>query len=214
LDEVQIEKILKSKNQYGAIVKRKQSILDSIEEQGALTPALKEKLEQSFDMAEIEDLYLPFKKKRKTKADIDRENGLEPLAKMLLSQNIQGIEEAALRFVSSKVATTADALQGARDIIAEWINENMYVRKVLRRKFQKTAIISSKVVKSKKEEEGALKFEQYFDWNENLNRAAAHRVLAILRAYNEGYVKVDVTIDKDEAIEFIAQTLIKNSSHE
>lgn len=214
LDEVQIEKILKSKNQYDAIVKRKQSILDSIEEQGALTPALKEKLEQSFDMAEIEDLYLPFKKKRKTKADIARENGLEPLAKMLLSQNIQGIEEAALRFVSSKVATTADALQGARDIIAEWINENMYVRKVLRRKFQKTAIISSKVVKSKKEEEGALKFEQYFDWNENLNRAAAHRVLAILRAYNEGYVKVDVTIDKDEAIEFIAQTLIKNSSHE
>ncbi|MDO5635865.1 MAG: Tex family protein [Myroides sp.] len=214
LDEVQIEQIQKSAVQFDTIVKRKEAVLTSIEEQGQLTDFLKDKIQNSFDLVEIEDLYLPFKKKRKTKADTAREAGLEPLAKMIMSQNVDDLEYTAERYLNSKVFSSEDALQGARDIIAEWINENVFVRKTLRRKFQRNAEISTKVVKTKKDEDAAQKFEQYFDWNELLFKAPAHRLLAMLRANNEGFVKLDVSIDKTEAITFIEDAVIKNKNHE
>ena len=146
LDEVQIEQIAKLNSQFEETVKRKDSILKSIEEQNALTTELKQRIEESFDLQELEDLYLPYKKRRKTKADTAKEKGLEPLAKIIMSQNANNIENLASKYLSNDIATEEEALQGARDIIAEWINENMYVRKNLRRLFQRKAVISCAVV--------------------------------------------------------------------
>lgn len=212
LDEVVIEKIAKYRELYDGIVKRKESILNAIEEQGKLTDELKHKLTSSFDLTEIEDLYLPFKKTRKTKADTARENGLEPLAKVIMAQNATDVESIAFKYINDKVASSEQAIQGASDIIAEWVNENMFVRKALRRKFQREATIVTKVVKAKKEEEGAQKFEQYFEWNEAVYRIPAHRLLAILRAEKEGYIKFSVAIDKKEALGFIENTVIKSNN--
>jgi len=212
LDEVELEKIAKYSELYENIVKRKESIVKSIEEQGKLTAELKHKIEASFDLIEIEDLYLPFKKTRKTKADTARENGLEPLAKIIMAQNTQDIDAIATKYINDKVNSEEEAIQGASDIIAEWINENMFIRKSLRRKFNRTALITTKVIKSKKEEEGAQKFEQYFDWSEATFKIPAHRLLAILRAEKEGFIKFSVTIEKIEALRFIEETIVKNNS--
>jgi uncharacterized protein len=210
LDEVQIENIAKLSKQFEEIVKRKDSILKTIEEQGQLTSELKSIIQNSFDLQEIEDLYLPYKKKRKTKADTARENGLEPLAKIIMAQNKDEIDFEASKYISENVVNEDDALQGARDIIAEWINENIYIRKILRRMFQRQAEISTKVVKAKKDEEGTQKFVQYFDWSEPISKAPSHRLLAILRAENEGFIKFKLEIDKDEALNFIEENIIKN----
>jgi uncharacterized protein len=212
LDEVQIENIAKSKKQYDEICKRKESILKAIEEQNALTPELKQKIETSFDLQEIEDFYLPYKKKKKTKADVARENGLEPLAKIIMSQRNDDIEFLASKYLNGKVINEDDALQGARDIIAEWVNENIYVRKALRRMFQRQAEITTKVVKTKKDEEGAQKFSQYFEWSEPLAKAPSHRLLAMLRAEAEGFIKFKIEVDKEEAISFIEDTIIKSNN--
>lgn len=212
LDETQIEQISKISKQFEEIVKRKETILKSVEEQNALTPELKQRIEESFNLQELEDLYLPFKKRKKTKADAAKEKGLEPLAKMIMSQKAQDLQSLASRYLNEKVGTEEEALQGARDIMAEWINENMYVRKNLRRIFQRKAVITSKVVKAKQEEEDAKKFSQYFEWEENLSRTPSHRLLAMLRAESEGYVKTNVGIDKDEAIEFIENAIIKSNN--
>ena len=166
LDEVVIEQIAKLNKQYDEIVKRKESVLNSIAEQNALTPELKNKIEASFDLQEIEDLYLPYKKKKKTKADVARERGLEPLAKIIMSQRNDDVEFLAGKYLNDKVANEEEALQGARDIIAEWINENIFIRKNLRRMFQRKAEITTKVVKAKKDEEEAQKYNQYFEWAE------------------------------------------------
>lgn len=214
LDEVQIETIAKTSARFEEIIKRKEAILKSIEEQNQLTDVLKAKIEASYDLTELEDIYLPYKKKRKTKADTARENGLEPLAKMLMSQNVNDLDFVASKYLNDKVANEDDALQGARDIMAEWINENMFVRKALRRKYQRNSTVSTKVVKAKKDEEGASKYEQYFDWSESLLKAPSHRLLAMLRATNEGFVKLDVAIDKEEALVFMEETIIKNPNHE
>ena len=213
LDETQIEQVAKLNQQYEDLVKRKESILKSIEEQNALTPELKQSIEGSFDMQELEDLYLPFRKRRKTKADAAKEKGLEPLAKIIMSQKTRDIRHLASQYLNDKVISEEEALQGAREIMAEWINENRYVRKNLRRLFQRKAVMTSKAVKAKKDEEAAQKFSQYFDWEESLNRIPSHRLLAMLRAETEGFVKTSISIDKEEAIEFIEQALIK-SSHE
>lgn len=212
LDETQIEQISKISRQFEEIIKRKETILKSVEEQNALTPELKQRIEESFDMQELEDLYLPFKKRKKTKADAAKEKGLEPLAKIIMSQKAQDLHFLASKYLSNNVNTEEEALQGARDIMAEWINENMYVRKNLRRIFQRKAVITSKVVKAKQEEEDAKKFSQYFEWEENLSRTPSHRLLAMLRAESEGYVKTNVAIDKDEAIEFIENAIIKSNN--
>jgi Transcriptional accessory protein len=212
LDEVVIENIFKLNKQFEEIVKRKESILRSIEEQNALSPELQQKIEQSFDLQELEDFYLPYKKRKKTKADTAREKGLEPLAKIIMAQRSDDIEFIASKYVNQNVIDEDEALQGARDIIAEWINENLYVRKNLRRLFQRKAMISSKVVKAKKEDEAAQKFSQYFEWQEALNRIPSHRLLAMLRAENEGFVKVSVDIEKDEALNLIDKAIIKSNN--
>lgn len=212
LDETQIEQILKINKQFEEIVKRKESILKSIDEQNALTPELKQRIQESFDLQELEDMYLPFKKRKKTKADAAKEKGLEPLAKIIMSQKAQNLDSLASRYLNDQVGTEEEALQGARDIMAEWINENMYVRKNLRRLFQRKAVITSKVVKAKKDEEDAQKFSQYFEWEESLNRTPSHRLLAMLRAEAEGFVKTNIGIDKDEAIEFIENAIIKSNN--
>ena len=212
LDEVQIEQIAKLNRQFEEIVKRKESILKSIEEQNALTEDLQQRIESSFDLQEIEDLYLPFKKRKKTKADAAKEKGLEPLAKIIMSQKAHDLESLASKYLNGAVDSEEQALQGARDIIAEWINENMYVRKNLRRLFQRKSVITSKVVKAKKDEEAAQKFSQYFDWEENVNRIPSHRLLAMLRAETEGFVKTNIGIDKDEALEFIENAILKSDN--
>ncbi|MCS3870194.1 uncharacterized protein J3D55_003110 [Chryseobacterium ginsenosidimutans] len=212
LDEVQIEQISKISKQFEEIVKRKETILKSVEEQNALTPEFKQRIEESFDIQELEDLYLPFKKRRKTKADAAKEKGLEPLAKMIMSQKVQDLQFLASKYLNDEVSSEEEALQGARDIMAEWINENMYVRKNLRRLFQRKAVVTSKVVKAKKDEEDAQKFSQYFEWEESLNRMPSHRLLAMLRAETEGFVKTNIGIDKDEAIDFIENAVIKSNN--
>lgn len=215
LDEVQIETISKLNKQFIEIVKRKESILKSIEEQNALTPELKGKIENSFDLQEIEDFYLPYKKKKKTKADTARENGLEPLAKIIMSQKNEDIEFLASKYLNEKVTNEDEALQGARDIIAEWINENIFIRKSLRSTFLRKAEITTKVVKTKKEDEAAQKFSQYFDWSENITKAPSHRLLAMLRAEAEGFIKLNVGLndeDKSEVIRFMEDNLIKTNN--
>ncbi|WP_264511906.1 Tex family protein [Flavobacterium sp. N1719] len=212
LDEVVIESIAKLNKQFAEILKRKESVLNSIEEQGQLSPDLKTKIENSFDLQEIEDLYLPYKKKKKTKADVARENGLEPLAKIIMSQNTDDMEYLASKYLNKNVVNEDEALQGARDIIAEWINENIYVRKNLRRLFQRKATITTKVAKGKENEENAQKFSQYFDWSEPISKAPSHRLLAMLRAEAEGYIKFNVAIEKEEALEFIEEAIIKRNN--
>jgi uncharacterized protein len=209
LDEVVIEQITKLSKQYDEIVKRKESILKTIQEQGELSPELKSKIENSFDLQEIEDLYLPYKKKKKTKADIARENGLEPLAKIIFAQGKDDIDFISTNYINDKVKNEDEALQGARDIIAEWINENIYIRKNLRRMFQRKAIVETKVVKKKENEEAAQKFSQYFEWAEPISKAPSHRLLAMLRAEAEGFVKLNIEIEKEEAVDFIENEIIK-----
>ncbi len=212
LGEVEIEQIQKLSKNFDEIQKRKESVLKSIEEQEKLTPELRAKIEQSFDLQEIEDLYLPFKKRRKTKADAAKEKGLEPLAKIIIAQKNGDIEQTAQNYLNKEVSSVEEALQGARDIIAEWINENIFIRKNLRRIFQRKAVISSKVVKTKKEEEEAQKYAQYFDWSEPLNKIPSHRLLAMLRAEKEGFIKVNIDIDKDEILTFMEGSLVKTAS--
>ncbi|MBA9073352.1 uncharacterized protein GGR22_001478 [Flavobacterium gossypii] len=218
LDEVVIEQIAKLSKEFETIVKRKEAILKSIQEQDSLTPELEKKIQQSYDLNDLEDLYLPYKKKKKTKADVAREKGLEPLAKIIMAQNNDDIDFVASKYLNDKVPNEDEALQGARDIIAEWINENIYIRKNLRRLYQRKSSISTKAVKLKIEDtpEGeqlrqkAKKFEQYFDWSENLLKAPSHRLLAMLRAENEGFIKLKIEIDNDEAIEMMEEAVIKN----
>jgi uncharacterized protein len=209
LDEVVIEQIAKLNQAYDAIVKRKDAILKSIDEQKALTPELKQKITASFDLVELEDLYLPFKKKKKTRADVAREKGLEPLAKIIMAQNADDVDFMATKYLNDKVGNEDEALQGARDIIAEWVNENIYIRKNLRKIFGRKAALSTKAVKSA-DPEKAKKFEQYLDWSENLTKAPSHRLLAMLRAENEGIIKLKVEVDNDEVLDFIEESVIKN----
>ena len=211
LDEVAIERIAKAQNEYDNICKRKETILSSIEEQGKLTDELRQRIETSFELNELEDLYLPYKKRRKTKGDVAKENGLEPLAKQIMAQRPADLSSLASRYLSDKVTTEAEALQGASDIIAEWINENMFIRRTLRKVFQCKALIVTEVAKGKADEEEAQKYSQYFDWNEPLAKAPSHRVLAMLRAEKEGFIKMKVQVDTEETLPFIEKNIIKSS---
>ncbi|MET3025477.1 Tex family protein [Flavobacterium sp. UW10123] len=213
LDETVIEQIAKLQKEYDTLIKRKEAVLKSIEEQKALTPDLKKKIEDSFDLQEIEDFYLPYKKKKKTKADVAREFGLEPLAKLIMSESDVDFDFISTQYLNENVINEEAAIQGARDIVAEWINENIYVRKQLRRLFQRKATIATKVVKKKAEEEGAQKFNQYFDWEEPLTKAPAHRLLAMLRAENEGFIKMKIDVDIDDAYDVIDEIIIKKQNN-
>jgi uncharacterized protein len=187
--------------------KRREAILKSIEEQGKLTEDLKHRIEQVANAAELEDLYLPYKQKKKTKASIAREKGLEPLAALVMKQQEANIEGKAEKFLNDKVNTVEEALQGARDIIAEWINENNRARNAIRHLFEKQALISSKVAKGKKEE--GIKYNDYFDYSEPLKKCPSHRILAMRRGEDEGILKLSVAPDEVKAIDLLDELFIK-----
>lgn len=201
LDEVQVLDIKNGLARLTELEKRKETIIKAIEEQGALTDELKRKIEDTFDSNVLEDIYLPYKKKKKTKATVAKENGLEPLAKMLMTQKEEDVERLANRFVGNKVLNIEDALQGARDIIAEWISEKQYSRNKLRNLFKKQGVITSKLVKGKEEE--AQKFKDYFDYTEPVNRVKSHRLLALLRGEKEGFLRVKLEPNEEEVLEVL-----------
>ena len=211
LDEVQISAIKKLQNQFNEIVSRKEFILKTLEEQNQLSNELQQRIQKSFDLVQLEDLYLPYKKKKKTRATIAKEKGLEPLAKIIMKQNnIPDLDDLAKKYLNEDVTSIEDAFAGVQDIIAEWINENEYVRHRLRDIFRKSALIESKLVKSKIDDEDSAKYSNYFEYEEPLKKIASHRLLAILRGENEGFLKVNVSIDKKEAFKFLEYTLIKS----
>lgn len=212
LDEVQIGGIVKFKEQYEALEKRKKTILKALEQQGVLNGELKNKIDTANELNSLEDLYLPYKKKRKTKAETARKNGLEPLAKIIMSQNISDLESMAFKYVKGTISNSEKALEGARHIIAEWVNERAGIRNSLRRQLERHAQISTKAIKTKIDDEKAQKFRDYFDWEESLNRIPSHRLLAILRAENEGFIRVKISIDDVRALENIDSKIIRSNT--
>lgn len=210
LDEVQIGDINDHYGKLKEVSKRKETILASIDEQGKLTPELKKRIETSWDSTELEDIYLPYKPKRQTKAEIARKKGLEPLATLLMLQTAQDSTKAASPYVKGEVKDVREALQGARDIIAEWVNEDEQARNTVRNSFSRTAVISSKVVKGK-EEEGS-KYRDYFDFSEPLNRCSSHRLLALRRGEAEGFLRVSISPDAEGCIERLNRRFVKGRS--
>ncbi len=210
LDEVQIGDINDHYGKLKEVSKRKETILASIDEQGKLTPELKKRIETSWDSTELEDIYLPYKPKRQTKAEIARKKGLEPLATLLMLQTAQDSTKAASPYVKGEVKDVREALQGARDIIAEWVNEDEQARNTVRNSFSRTAVISSKVVKGK-EEEGS-KYRDYFDFSEPLNRCSSHRLLALRRGEAEGFLRVSISPDTEGCIERLNRRFVKGRS--
>lgn len=220
LDELAIGSIVKFKAEFETLEKRKLSVIKAVEEQGLLTNALRDQFQNCTDLSSLEDLYLPFKKSKKTKAETARKNGLEPLAKIIMAQREEEIEFVASRYLSSSIKNEDEALEGARHIIAEWINERADIRNQLRNQLERHAIIATKVVKTKKEDtstalstsEKAQKFRDYFDWSEPVNRCPSHRFLAIMRAEKEGFIRVKIEIDDDRALERIDRRIIKSNN--
>ncbi len=212
LDEVQLAAIRDRKLKLEELDKRRASILASLEESGNLTAELRVQVEAATALAELEDIYLPYRPKRKTRASMAKEKGLEPLAKILLAQNTDDIKGAAQKFVNTEkgVGTIEDALAGARDIIAEWVNENRFIRDSLRGIFRRKATLKSEVIKSKSED--AAKFRNYFDHEEGLSRAPSHRVLAILRGENEGFLRVKIAPPETDALRLLEKKYLKNNS--
>ena len=207
LDEVQIGAIKDQLDKLTELSKRKETILATIEEQGKLTPELRKRIEESWDSTEIEDLYLPYKPKRVTKAEIARRKGLEPLAKIVMMQNENNLSARIKSFIKGEVKNAEEALQGARDIIAEWINENESARNTVRNSFAHTAMITSKVIKGK-EEEGA-KYRDYFDFSEPLNWASSHRLLALRRGEAEGILRVSISPDAESCLDRLNRRFVK-----
>ena len=208
LDEVQIAAISEQYAKMQELTKRKDTICKTIEEQGKLTADLKRKIEATWDPTELEDIYLPFKPKRRTKAQIARENGLEPLATILLLQREQQPEAVAKRFLKGDIKSVDEALAGAKDIIAETISEDETVRQQIRSVFRREAVITSKAVKSKREEEGAQKFADYFEFSEPLKRCSSHRLLAMRRGESEGFLKVNIDVDSEQCTEKIRKKYV------
>lgn len=207
LDEVQIAAIADEYHRYLEIEDRKATILKTIEEQGKLTSELRARIEQSWDATELEDIYLPYKPHRKTRADVAREQGYEPLALALFEQKREG-EEAIKRLGEKR----DEALQGARDIIAEWISQDEKARNSIRREFTYSALLTTKVVKGKETEEEAQKYRDYFAVKEPLKRISSHRLLAIRRAEAEGYIRVDISPDGEKALDKLAHLFLKTNS--
>ncbi|NER17973.1 Tex family protein [Spongiivirga citrea] len=212
LDEVQIGEIVKFKTQFEALEKRKNAITKALEEQEVLTAELKQKIDSCSDLIALEDLYLPYKKKRKTKAETAIKNGLEPLAKIIMSQRSDAIEHIASKYLNDTVQNEDEALEGARHIIAEWINERTDIRNNIRYQLDNYAIITTKVVSTKKDDEKAQKFRDYFNWSESLKRCPSHRLLAILRAESEGFIRVKIEIDHDRALAKIDDRIIRSNN--
>ena len=207
LDEVQIAAIADEYHRYLEIEDRKATILKTIEEQGQLTDELKARLEKCWDATELEDIYLPYKPHRKTRADVAREQGYEPLAKAIFEQRAAGDE--AIRKLGER---REEALQGARDIIAEWISQDEQARNSIRREFTYSAILTTKVIKGKESDEEAQKYRDYFAVKEPLRRITSHRLLAIRRAEAEGFIRVDISPDSEKALDKLARLFLKTKS--
>lgn len=210
LDEVQLLNIQKELKRLNDLLKRKESILKSIEEQGALTSELKRKIKDTWDDAVLEDLYLPYKRKTKTKATVAEENGLMPLAKTIMSQRSNSVMSDAKTYVKGNVKNTADAIEGAQHIIAEWVNENITIRDIVREVYRKSGALSSKVVTKKKAE--AEKYKDYFEFSESIKKIPSHRILALFRAEDEKLLKVKLEIDEESAQYRIEKFYIKSYS--
>ena len=207
LDEVQILAIKEQYQKFQEVEKRREAILKSIEEQGKLTSELRKLLENTYHLQSLEDIYLPYKPKRKTRALMAIEKGLEPLAQVIFSGKEVNPERLAEKYLNDQVASVNDALQGARDIMAEWISETTEARNKMRFAFERTAIITSKVKKGK-QEEGA-KYRDYFDFSEPLNKIPSHRLLAIRRGEEEGFLNIDISPDEEQAIEYLDRLFVK-----
>ena len=209
LDEVQITQISESYDKLKEIAKRKETIIKTIEEQGKLTGELKKRIEDCWDSNTLEDLYLPFKPKRRTRAQVAREQGLEPLATLLLLQREQQPLMAAERFVKGDVKDAESAIKGAQDIIAEMVSEDERSRNQVRSVFRKFAVISSKVVKAKADSDEAAKYSDYFDFSEPLRRCSSHRMLAMRRGENEGILRVSITTDDEGCIDRLTRNYVR-----
>ena len=201
LDEVQIAAISDRYEKLLEIQKRKETVLKTIAELDKLTPQLQERIEKCWDATELEDIYLPYKPKRRTRAQVAREQGLEPLAMLIMKQREHDPERAAERFVKGDVKSTDDAIKGAQDIIAEMVSEDERTRQQLRNAFQRQAVITSKVVKAKADTDEAAKYSDYFDWSEPLKRCSSHRLLAMRRGEAEGILRISISPDDEETID-------------
>lgn len=210
LNEVVIQEIQLQYEKLTELEKRKEFILKSIEEQGSLTPELKKRIQECQTPTELEDLYLPYKPKRKTRAEIAKSRGLEPLAKIIMKQMERDPETKAIAFVKGEVGSVDEALQGAKDIIAEWINENEQTRERVRKCFQHEAMISSKLIKSKEKE--AEKYQNYFDLTEPLRRCSSHRLLAMRRGEKEGFLRINIAPDEENVLDRIKPYYVKGQT--
>ena len=209
LDEVQITAISDRSERLKEIAKRKETILKTIDEQQKLTPDLKKRISDCWDLTTLEDIYLPYKPKRRTRAQVAREQGLEPLATILLMQREPNPERAAQRFVRGDVSDIATALRGAQDIIAEQVSEDEHSRNQVRSAFRREAFIESKVIKAKKDTDEAQKYSDYFEWEEPLKRCSSHRLLAMRRGESEGILRVSLTIDDEEAVSRLQRNYVR-----
>ena len=209
LDEVQIASISEMADKWREMEKRKDTIRKTITEQGKMTPEIEKRIAECDNAETLEDIYLPFKPKRRTKAQIAREQGLEPLATLIMLGREQRPEEAAKRFIKGEVKSAADAIQGAQYIIAEVVSEDERSRQTVRRQFERDAIITSKVVKTKADSEEAAKYKDYFDWQEPLRRCPSHRMLAMRRGEAEGILRVSISTDDDECIERLKRNNVR-----
>lgn len=209
LDEVQVAQIRDRVAQLRELDKRREAIISSIEEQGKMTDDLLKQINQAVVMSELEDIYLPYKPKRKTRATMAIDKGLEPLAKILMTQNNMDVEERASKYINKAkgVETAEEALAGARDIIAEWVNESKPARERIRNLYVREAAITSKVAKGK--EVDGNKYENYFAWEENLMRAPSHRVLAMIRGENEGFLKLNIAPSEEKAFDILDRIFMK-----
>ncbi len=209
LDEVQIAAISEQNDRLKEIQKRKETVTKTITELGKMTPELEQRITDCWDATELEDLYLPFKPKRRTRAQVAKERGLEPLATLLLLQREAKPEAAATRYLTPDVPTAEEALRGAQDIIAEMVSEDERSRQSVRGSFRRTAFITSKAVKSKADSDEAQKFSDYFDWSEPLKRCSSHRLLAMRRGEAEGVLRVSITVDEEENVERLCRQWVK-----
>ena len=210
LDETQIQAIATAYEKAQELEKRKKHITETIAAQDKLTPELEKKIAECFDAQTLEDIYLPFKPKRRTKAEIAREKGLEPLARIIMAQNSDDVKRSAMRFVNDNVADTDEAIEGAADIIAEWISENQSVRNTVRNMFSREATVTCKVAKGKEEE--AANYQNYFDFSAPLKRCGSHRILAMRRGEREGLLRVDISIPEEKILDRLSERLVKNDT--
>ncbi len=212
LDEVAIRNIQLRHDELTEIYKRRSYIISQLKAQGVLTPELRARIEETVDPLVLEDIYLPYKPRRATRAQAAREKGLEPLAKMIMAQNIDDPAQAACKFVNLEVTDTDEAVAGARDIIAEWVSEGEKARSLVRSRYNRSAVITSKVV-SGKEDEGAT-YRSYFEFSEPLRQCSAHRYLAMRRGEEEGILKVSITIDDEEMAERLVRMFVRHGAPE